>query len=246
MLLFTGIVLSSAIFAAPEDWPPVTDAERAMKDCPAQPGAAAVLLLTEQVTDLNEWTFQAFARIKVLAPGGKEYGNIEIPYSESWEVREILARVVQPDGRVEPYTGPVLDKTLLRIGRLRRMVRTIALPAVEVGSIIDYRFLLKLNWDKASSARSLRLERWKPEEGGVPDKSGVLAYAIDQWDFDSPLFTYRARYAFRYRGAIGHSQESYDAGNHQPVRFTRDCASCLLGGAESSIRQGVTGTKIFR
>lgn len=205
LLLITGIVLSSAIFAAPQDWPPVTDAERALKDCPEQPGAPAVFLLTEQVTDLDEWTFQAFARIKVLTPGGKEYGNIEIPFSESWEVREILARVIHPDGRVEPYTGPVLDKTLLRIGRLRRMVRTIALPAVEVGSIIDCRYLLKLNWDKASSARSLRLERWKPEEGGVPDGSGVLAYAIDQWDFDSPLYTYKARYAFRYRGAIGHS-----------------------------------------
>ena len=205
VLLLLGTVFGSFVHAAPQDWPPVTDAERTLKDCPGQPGAAAVFLLTEQVTDLNDWTFQAFARIKVLTPGGKEYGNIEIPFSEAWEVQEIHARVVQPDGRVEPYTGPVLDKTLLRIGRLRQMVRTIALPAVEVGSIIDYRFLLKLNWDKAASARSLRLERWKPEEGGVPDESGVLAYAIDQWDFDSPLYTYKARYAFRYRGAIGHS-----------------------------------------
>jgi hypothetical protein len=200
-----AIVCAGSVAAAGQsEWPPISDADRALKDCAGQPGAPAVCLLAEQVTDLNEWTFQAFARVKVLTPAGKEYGNIEIPFSEAWEVKEIRARVVQPDGRVEAFKGQVLEKTLVRIGRVRRMVKTMALPAVEVGSIIDYRFLLRLNWNKTASARSLRLERWKPEEGGVPDGSG-LAYAVEQWDFDFPIYTYKARYALMFRGVPGHS-----------------------------------------
>ncbi|HSA94746.1 MAG TPA: DUF3858 domain-containing protein [Acidobacteriota bacterium] len=202
--LFAAVLGLNAFAAGQEEWPPISDADRALKDCAAQPGAPAVCLLTEQTTDLNDWTFRAFARIKVLTPGGREFGNIEIPFSEAWEVKEIRARVIQPDGRVEPYSGPVLEKTLVRIGRVRQMVKTIALPAVEAGSIIDYRFLLQLNWNKAASARSLRLERWKPEEGGIPDVPG-LAYAVEQWDFDFPLYTYKARYALRYRAIAGHS-----------------------------------------
>jgi hypothetical protein len=201
-----AIVCAGSVAAAGQsEWPPISDADRALKDCAGQPGASAVCLLAGQVTDLNEWTFQAFARVKVLTPAGKEYGNIEIPFSEAWEVKEIRARVVQPDGRAELYTGPVLEKTLVRIGRVRQMVKTMALPAVEVGSIIDYRFLLRLNWNKTASARSLRLERWKPEEGGFPAGFSPLAYAVEQWDFDFPIYTYKARYALRFRGVPGHS-----------------------------------------
>lgn len=199
-LMFLGLGIGGAAVAAGQaEWPSISDADRALKDCPGQPGAPAVCLLTVQITNHDEWTFQAFYRLKVLTPAGKEYGDIEIPFSEAWEVKQIKARVVQPDGQERPFTGPILEKTLLRIGRLRRMVKTIALPAVDVGSIVDYRYELKLNWKKAASARSLRLERWKPEEGGVPTGSRLLAYAVELWNFDSPLYTYKAKYIYVLR-----------------------------------------------
>ncbi len=167
-----AIVCAGSVAAAGQsEWPPISDADRALKDCAGQPGAPAVCLLAEQVTDLNEWTFQAFARIKVLTPAGKEYGNIEIPFSEAWEIKAIEARVVQPDGREEAFKGQVLEKTLLRIGRVRQMVKTMALPAVEVGSIIDYQFLLRLNWNKTASARSLTARA--VETGGGRDPGRV-------------------------------------------------------------------------
>jgi hypothetical protein len=199
VLLILGVFCGGGAAAGQKEWPPISDADRALKDCPAQPGAPAVCLLIEQVTDHDEWTFQAFVRIKVLTPAGKDYGDVEIPFSEAWEVKAIEARVVQPDGREEAFKGQVLEKTLLRIGRIRRMVKTIALPAVDVGSIIDYRFELKLNWKRAASARSLRLERWKPEEGGAPSGTRLLAYAVELWDFDSPLYIYKARYTYLLR-----------------------------------------------
>jgi Domain of Unknown Function with PDB structure (DUF3857) len=204
VFLFLTVLGLNTAAAGQEDWPPISDADRALKDCAAQPGAPAVYLLIEQVTDHDAWTFQGFGRIKVLTPAGKDYGNLEIPFSEAWEVKSIKARVAQPDGRVEPYTGPVLEKTLLRVGRVRRVVKTIALPGVDVGSIIDFKFELKFNWKKAATARSLRLERWKPEEGGIPTESRFLAYAVELWDFDSPLYIYKARYTYILRyGQLG-------------------------------------------
>jgi len=196
VLLLLGTVFGSFVHAAPEDWPPVTDAERTLKDCPGQPGAAAVCLSKVQISNHSDWTFKIFHRLKILTAAGKEYGTVEVPFSEVWQVKEIKARVVRPDGQVRPFTGEIFEKTLLQIGRLRRLVKTFALPDVDVGSIIDYRYELKLDLKKAVSARSLRLERWKPEEGGVPSDSPRLAYTVELWDFDSPLYTYQAKYIY--------------------------------------------------
>ena len=76
------------------------------------------------------------------------------------------------------------------------MVKTFALPDIDVGSILEYTYDLKLNLKKAASTRSLSLERWKPEEGGVPDDLQPYSFTTEIWDFDAPLFTLKAEYAF--------------------------------------------------
>jgi hypothetical protein len=195
-IVLATIVSGAVAHAAPEDWPPVTDAEKAIKDCAAQPGAAAVYLYREQISDQNEWTFKAYYRLKILTAAGKDHGTVEVPFSEAWRVKDIQARVVRPDGSSRPFTGEIFEKTIVQVGRLKRLVKTFALPDLDVGSIIDYRYELKLDLKKAASARSLGLERWKPEEGGMPGDVPPLSYTVELWDFDSPLYTYKAKYAY--------------------------------------------------
>ncbi len=186
----------AAADAAPQVWPPVTDAQKAVDAAPGQPGAPAVYLYREQVSDQNEWTFKAFSRLKILTAAGKDYGTIEVPFSEAWKVEGIRARVVQPDGRIVPFTGEIFEKTILQVGGLKRMVKTFALPDLGVGSIIDCGYDLKFDLKKAASAQSLSLERWKPEEGGVPNDLSLLSYTVELWDFDAPLYTFKAKYTF--------------------------------------------------
>jgi hypothetical protein len=207
LFILGAAVCVAVVHAAPEDWPPVTDAERAIKDCPGQPGAPAVYLYREQTSNDNEWTFKAYCRLKVLTAAGKDYGTVEVPFSEAWRVKDIQARVVQPDGSSHPFTGEIFEKTIVQVGRLKRLVKTFALPDLDVGSIIDYRYELKLDLKKAASARSLRLERWEPEEGGIPSGVPPLSYTVELWDFDSPLFTYKAKFTYI---PFGGGQISFD------------------------------------
>ena len=181
---------------APQEWPPVTEAEYALKECPGQPGAPAVYLYREQTSDANEWTFKVFNRLKILSPSGRDYANIEIPFSEAWRVKTIEARVVQPDGRIQPFTDEIFEKTIVQVGRLKRSVKTLVMPDVDVGCIIDYRYELKFDPKRASKARSLKLERWKPEEGGLPVDLRLFSYIVELWDLNAPLYTRKAKYTY--------------------------------------------------
>lgn len=188
--------LAGAAFAGPGQWPPITDAERAVKECPGQPGAPAVYLYRQQTSDHNEWTFSAFARLKILTPAGKDYGTIEIPFSDVWEVKNIWAAVIRPDGRAVPFSGEIFEKTVLQVGRLKRLVKTFALPDLDVGSIIEYGYELKLDLKRAASAQSLSLERWEPEEGGLPVGLSQFSYVVEIWDLIAPLYTFKAKYTY--------------------------------------------------
>jgi hypothetical protein len=183
-------------YASQQTLPPLTDADRAIKQCPGQPGAPAIYLYRGQTSNQNDWTFSESRRLKVLTEAGKAYGTIEIPFSEAWEVEAIRANVVRPDGKAIPFNGVMFDKTVVQVGGFKRMVKTFALPDVEVGSILEYTYDLKLNLKKAASAGSLRLERWKPEEGGIPNDLQPYAFTAEVWDFDAPLYTLKAEYTF--------------------------------------------------
>jgi hypothetical protein len=195
LILVLG-ALEGAAFAGPQKWPPITEAEKAVTQCPGQPGAPAVYLYREQTSNHNDWTFSAFARLKILTPAGKDYGTIEIPFSNVWRVEGIWARVLQPDGRIAPFSGEIYEKTVLQVGRLKTLVKTFALPDLDVGSIIEYGYSLKLDLNRAASARSLSLERWEPEEGGVPTGGSLLSYLVEIWDFNAPLYTFKAKYTY--------------------------------------------------
>lgn len=188
--------LGGAAFARSQQWPPITEAEKAVKDCPGQPGAPAVYLYREQTSNEDDWTFSAFTRLKILTPAGKDYGSIEVPFSEAWKVKDIRARVLQPDGRIVPFTGEIYEKTIVQVGRLKRLAKTFALPDLDVGSIIEYGYDLKLDLGKAASARNLSLERWEPEEGGVPADLSLLSFITEIWDINAPLFTFKAKYTY--------------------------------------------------
>jgi hypothetical protein len=193
--LIMGIGVASAS-AAPQMLPPVTAADRALKECPAVPGAPAVYLFRGYMSSSEDMTFSRSFRIKILTPAGKDYATIEIPFSESWEVEGIRASVMKPDGRVVPFAGEIFEKTIVQVGGFKWLVKTFALPDVEVGSIIDCVSDLKYNRKKGGGGRALRLEAWKPEEGGEPDFRSLTSYTMERWDFEAPLFTYKARYTY--------------------------------------------------
>src|SRR3989304_6014022 len=98
-LLLVGIAGLPA--AGKDDWLPITPEELALKDNPARPGSAAMILYREMFTDdLNAYE-KNYYRIKVFTEEGKQQADVEIPYFKGpfW-VDDIKARTIRPDGSI--------------------------------------------------------------------------------------------------------------------------------------------------
>src|ERR1700746_462334 len=134
--LILALALSAcSLFAGDkDDFPPPTPAELQLKSPPLAPGAAAVILdWAQREDDTMRWSSQ-YVRIKVLTEEGRKYADIEIPYFPwKYDVSDIRARTIQPDGTIVPFNGKVFDKTLIRHGGLRLMAKTFTLPDVHAG-----------------------------------------------------------------------------------------------------------------
>lgn len=125
------------------DWPPISSEDLSMTSIKEQPGAPAVVLDREEIDDDMNNDHSVYERIKVLTDAGREFANIEIPYRRRWfSITGISGRTVHADGSIVPFEGKPFDKTVAKSG-LRFNVKSFTLPDVQVGSIIEYRYILR-------------------------------------------------------------------------------------------------------
>jgi hypothetical protein len=156
---------------------PVPQEELALKEVAGAPGAAAVILFRESSANDTEHIESEHYRIKILTDEGRKYGNIEVAYSaDDATITELKARVVSPDGIATDFNGEVREKVVLKKKGTKIIVKTLALPNVQTGSIVEYRYTRKYNGD----------------------------YIFPRmWDIQSQLFTRRAHFVFiPYAGAM--------------------------------------------
>lgn len=126
------------------EFPPVSPEDLKMTSIPEQPGAPAVILDREETDSDLRNEHSVYERIKILSDAGREYANVEIPYSRrGFTVGGIGGQTVHPDGTIIPFEGKPFDKTVLRGGGIKVNVKTFTLPNVQVGSVIDFRYELR-------------------------------------------------------------------------------------------------------
>lgn len=146
-----------------------------MTSDPKAPGAAAVYLNIQEITDdpLHYHTF--YARIKVLQEKGKELATVELPYLRGdSKVTDVRGRTIHSDGSVIPLAGKPDDLLISKTKDSKGDDRTIGkrvftLPSVEVGSIIEYTYALRYDDNHYSSP-------W--------------------WHLQHPYFVHKEHYAF--------------------------------------------------
>ena len=127
-----------------KDWPPIPPADLVLADNPVEPGSSAMILLKRDFRDDIKGTIDVYRRIKVLNAAGREHANLEIPFLRGrQEVQDFAGRVTQPDGQTIEFRGPIYDKTILRARKVRMLAKTLTLPEVQAGSIIEYRYRVK-------------------------------------------------------------------------------------------------------
>jgi hypothetical protein len=137
---------------------------------PKAPGAAAVYLNIEEITNDPKHFYSFYARIKVLQEKGKELATVEIPYwREGMSVVDIDARTIHSDGTVIPLTGSPDDLLITKTDEFQVSRKVFTLPSVELGSILEYRYTLDY-----------------PEH----------AFSAPYWEIQRPYFVHQAKYFF--------------------------------------------------
>jgi hypothetical protein len=134
--------------AAAQDFPAVTDEERALTSVPGAPNAPAVVLFKK-----GEFLMAGYgrfigslashlkvqARVKILTEAGKSNGELAIGHSSSFRLQNFSGRTVLPDGRILPVPADARFQRRTSAA-LKTFVTTVAFPAVQVGAILDYQY----------------------------------------------------------------------------------------------------------
>ena len=173
-LLLAASVLPSALHA---QFTPPTPAELSMTSIPQVPDAPAVYLFREETTEDALRMHSYYVRLKVLTEGGKDYANVELPFfsGNGNAIDSIAGRTIQPDGSIVPFTGKPYDKLIEKGQGGAVKAKVFTLPAVQVGSILEYRY--KIRYD----------DRYLQS----PD-----------WYIQSPLYTISAHYNWKPTSSI--------------------------------------------
>ncbi len=148
------------------------------------PGATAVYLYREETTDDSLRMYSFYVRLKVLTEGGKEKANVELPFVSDragFTIDTIAGRTIHPDGTIVAFTGKPYDKMIEKGKGYQYKSKVFTLPAVEVGSILEYRY--KLRYDDAY-------------------------YSAPDWYVQSDLYMRKAHYMWRpTTGLVGNESD---------------------------------------
>lgn len=144
-MISLGLGLSCA---AADQWTAPTQEELKMTEQREVPGAPAVYLFREETSEdaLNMWS--VYVRLKVLTDAGKELGNVRIEGFKGssgfgFDVTDIAGRTIQPDGTIVPFTGKPFEKLVATSTEGKVTSKVFSMPAVQVGSILEYRYKLR-------------------------------------------------------------------------------------------------------
>lgn len=134
---------------ASDDWKPVDPAYFTMKEPVVEKDADAEALFWEVRIDDDpegDLVFNHYIRIKVFTDRGREsQSKVDIPFGNLFgreiKIRDIAARTIKPDGSiVELKNDDVFERTIVKVSGLKMKAKSFALPAVEAGSLIEYRW----------------------------------------------------------------------------------------------------------
>lgn len=161
---------------------PVSGAELGMTSEAAAPGASAIILYRQVDRDDNSRVTHQdnYFRIKVLTDAGRSYADVEIPFVKgSYDISNIHARSIAPDGTIANYEGKVFEKTIVKARGLKYLAKVFTLPNVQKGSIIEYyytedftdNFIFDSRWilsdDLFTKDAKFSLKTYQPEVGSV-------------------------------------------------------------------------------
>lgn len=153
LCLLAALALAPAAALAGEgDWKPIDPAHLAMKTPAVEKDADAEAIFWEvRVADEFEGgsprtVLKHYVRIKIFTERGREsqskidiaFGNV---FGREFKLSDIAGRTINPNGTiVELKKEDIFERTAQKASGLKLKVKSFAMPSVESGSIIEYRW----------------------------------------------------------------------------------------------------------
>jgi transglutaminase-like putative cysteine protease len=137
--------------------PPTPDELKMTTDA-KYPDAGAVYLNYEKKTDNQVGYESEYARIKILKESAKELATVHIPY---WKGRgfagiaAVSGRTIHADGTIVSMNVKPEDLMKVKAGETEIREMVFSLPSVEVGSIIEFYYQVRLKVEEGFTG-----ERW--------------------------------------------------------------------------------------
>ena len=141
-------LLAPRLVSAGDEWRPITPEELALKASVVEKDADAealfweVRLSDELDVDTPRTVLRHYVRIKVFSERGREsQSKVDIPFLSNWRVQDIAARTIKPDGTIIAVKKEdILERTIEKANGVKIKAKSFAMPALEPGAIIEYRW----------------------------------------------------------------------------------------------------------
>jgi hypothetical protein len=131
---------------AGDEWQPISAEELKMSSEPKAPGAPAIILYRQvDRDDSNAATPHEYnyIREKIFTEEGRKYADVEIPLVKGqWDIHNIKARTIRPDGTIVNFDGKIYEKEIVKARGLKFLAKTFTLSDVQPGSIIEYHYMI--------------------------------------------------------------------------------------------------------
>src|SRR5882672_7045712 len=148
LFLFSlGLLLPAAVFAG-DEWEPVNPADLSSKTAVVDKDADAeavfwkVRVADELESGSPRTVLNHYIRIKIFTDRGREaHSKVDIDYLSGTEIKDIAARTIKPNGAIiELKKEDVFEKTIVKASGVKLRAKSFALPGVETGAIVEYRW----------------------------------------------------------------------------------------------------------
>lgn len=140
-----SILLSATLIGQDKSWRPLSPEDISSTTPVVEPGADAEALFWEvrvDDSDSSEMSLKHYVRVKIYTERGREqFSRHDVVFTKGTRVKDVEARVTKPDGTTTFLKKEdVLEREIVKASGLKVKAKTFALPGLEVGSIVEYRY----------------------------------------------------------------------------------------------------------
>ena len=85
---------------------------------------------------------QHYIRVKIFTERGREkYSKVDIPFEKGKKIKDIMARVIKPDGSIVELTkNDIFEREIVKTDKIKIKAKSFAVPNIESGAIVEYRY----------------------------------------------------------------------------------------------------------